>query len=41
MVLAFERVFLLAALLFLLVLPLLFFLKTARADGPKAEVHVE
>jgi DHA2 family multidrug resistance protein len=46
--LAFERVFLLAGVTFLLVLPLLFFLKTpeetqasAGAKGPKEAVHIE
>ncbi|HEX4449057.1 MAG TPA: DHA2 family efflux MFS transporter permease subunit [Polyangiaceae bacterium] len=44
--LAFERVFLLAGITFLLVLPLLFFLKTpeetqASAKGPKEAVHIE
>jgi DHA2 family multidrug resistance protein len=44
--LAFERVFLLAGLMFLLVLPLLAFLKTPDADsapksGEKISVHVE
>ena len=50
--LAFERVFLLAGITFLLVLPLLFFLKTpeqtaasnahaARAAGKPEPVHIE
>jgi MFS transporter, DHA2 family, multidrug resistance protein len=43
-VLAFEKMFLLAGLLFLLVLPLLFFLKAPKEDdkkGEKIDVHVE
>ena len=42
--LAFERVFMLAGITFLLVLPLLFFLKTptTRAGPPlKVDVHME
>jgi DHA2 family multidrug resistance protein len=41
MVLSFEKLFLLAGMLFLLVLPLLLFLKTPEQAGPVAEVHVE
>jgi DHA2 family multidrug resistance protein len=41
MVLSFEKLFLLAGILFLLVLPLLLFLKTPEQSGPVAEVHVE
>jgi len=42
-VIAFERIFLLAGLAFLLVIPLLFFLKAPELAeaGPKADVHVE
>jgi DHA2 family multidrug resistance protein len=42
-VLAFERMFLLAGILFLAVLPLLFFLKAPKnvAGGPRADAHVE
>ncbi len=40
-VLTFEKLFLLAGILFLLVLPLLFFLKKPDAPGPKVDVHVE
>jgi DHA2 family multidrug resistance protein len=40
MVLSFDKLFLLAGLLFLLVLPLLFFLKYNRG-GPAADVHIE
>ena len=39
--LGFEKLFLLAGLCFLLVLPLLYFLKTPEQAGPKADVHVE
>jgi DHA2 family multidrug resistance protein len=41
--LAFERVFILAGLAFLFVLPLLYFLKAPKADGPavKVDVHME
>ncbi len=41
--LAFERVFILAGLAFLFVLPLLYFLKTPKTDGPavKVDVHME
>jgi DHA2 family multidrug resistance protein len=39
-VLTFEKLFLLSGILFLLVLPLLFFLK-ANGAGPKVDVHVE
>ncbi len=39
-VLTFEKLFLLLGILFLVVLPLLVFLK-ASADGPKVDVHVE
>ena len=38
---AFDRIFLLAGILFLIVIPLLFFLKTDREPGKKAELHVE
>ena len=46
MVLAFEKMFLLAGILFAMVLPLLFFLKTPKIEegaekGEKIEVHVE
>jgi DHA2 family multidrug resistance protein len=40
-VLAFDRIFLLAGILFLFVMPLLIFLKGDTAPGKKAEVHVE
>jgi DHA2 family multidrug resistance protein len=39
-VLAFDKIFLLAGILFLLVLPLLIFLKVSR-DGPTVEAHVD
>jgi DHA2 family multidrug resistance protein len=38
---AFDRVFLLAGMLFLLIVPLLWFLKTNRQPGQKSEIHVE
>ena len=41
MVLSFDKLFLLAGLLFLLVLPLLFFLKTVDMRGGRHRVHVE
>lgn len=42
MVLTFEKLFLLAGICFLVILPLLFFLKSAaHGDGPKVDVHVE
>ena len=41
LVLTFEKLFLLAGILFLVVLPLLLFLKAPRMDGPKIDVHVE
>jgi DHA2 family multidrug resistance protein len=42
MVLTFEKLFLLAGILFLLILPLLWFLKSPTHDAaPKADVHVE
>jgi DHA2 family multidrug resistance protein len=41
--LAFDKVFLVAGICFLAVLPLLFFLKTPdqMASGPKVDVHME
>ncbi len=41
MVLSFEKMFLLAGILFALVLPLLFFLKTPKVPSEKIDVHVE
>jgi DHA2 family multidrug resistance protein len=41
MVLTFEKLFLLAGLLFLLVLPLLLFLRSGAHSGAKIEVHAE
>jgi DHA2 family multidrug resistance protein len=41
MVLSFEKMFLLAGILFALVLPLLFFLKTPKVASEKIDVHVE
>jgi DHA2 family multidrug resistance protein len=41
MVIAFDKVLLLTGVLFLLVLPLLLFLKTPKHDGPQEKVHVE
>jgi DHA2 family multidrug resistance protein len=42
MVLTFEKLFLLAGILFLVVLPLLLFLKTPSQNvGPKVDVHIE
>jgi DHA2 family multidrug resistance protein len=41
MVLSFEKMFLLAGILFALVLPLLFFLKTPKVASEKVDVHVE
>ncbi len=41
MVLTFDKLFLLAGILFLLVLPLLFFLKAPDHDAKVADVHVE
>jgi DHA2 family multidrug resistance protein len=41
-VLAYERVFLLAGIVFLFVLPLLYFLRTGRSDrSQKVEPHIE
>jgi hypothetical protein len=40
-VLTFERLFQLAALTFLVVLPALVLLRPAKSGGPKAEVHAE
>jgi DHA2 family multidrug resistance protein len=41
MAMAFDKIFLLAGILFLLVLPLLLFLKAPNLDAPKAEVHLD
>jgi DHA2 family multidrug resistance protein len=41
MVLAFDKLFLLAGLMFLGVLPLLYFLKTKKLEGPTEAVHLE
>ena len=41
MVLTFDKLFLLSGILFLLVLPLLFFLKSPDHDSKVADVHVE
>jgi DHA2 family multidrug resistance protein len=41
MTLAFERTFYLAGVVFLLVLPLLYFLRVARSHGPSAPIHLE
>jgi len=41
MTLAFERTFYLAGIVFLLVLPLLYFLRVARSSGPSAPIHLE
>ena len=41
MVLSFEKLFLLAGLCFLFVLPLVFLLRTPKLTGPAADVHVE
>ena len=41
MVLSFEKIFLLAGILFLAVLPMLLFLKTKDAGGEVAEVHLD
>jgi DHA2 family multidrug resistance protein len=41
MVLTFEKLFLLSGILFLLVLPLLFFLKAPTQEPVRADVHVE
>ena len=43
MVMTFEKMFLMAGIAFLFVLPLLYFLKAPRSlgAGPKPEVHVE
>jgi MFS transporter, DHA2 family, multidrug resistance protein len=38
---AFDKIFLLAGILFLVVLPLLIFLKAPDLDAPKAEVHLD
>ncbi len=40
-VLSFERMFLLAGIIFLVILPLLLFLKTGATPGPKVDVHVD
>jgi DHA2 family multidrug resistance protein len=40
-VLSFEKLFLLAGISFLFVLPLLYFLRSPRHEGPAADVHVE
>jgi MFS transporter, DHA2 family, multidrug resistance protein len=41
MTLAFERTFYLAGIVFLLVLPLIYFLRVARTNGPSAPIHLE
>jgi DHA2 family multidrug resistance protein len=41
MTLAFERTFFLAGIVFLTVLPLLYFLRVARNRGPSAPIHLE
>jgi DHA2 family multidrug resistance protein len=41
MTIAFERMFFLAGIVFLVVLPLLYFLRVARTRGPSAPVHLE
>jgi DHA2 family multidrug resistance protein len=41
MTLAFERTFYLAGIVFLLVLPLIYFLRVARSKGPSAPIHLE
>ena len=40
-VLSFEKMFLLAGIVFLLILPLLFFLKTGGQPAPKVDVHLD
>jgi DHA2 family multidrug resistance protein len=40
-VLSFEKMFLLAGIIFLLILPLLFFLKTGDTPAPKVDVHLD
>jgi len=40
-VLSFEKMFLLAGIVFMLILPLLFFLKTGDKPAPKVDVHVD
>ena len=39
--LSFEKMFLLAGIVFMLILPLLLFLKTGKAPAQKIDVHVE
>ena len=41
MVMTFEKMFLMAGIAFLFVMPLLYFLKAPRTTGPKIDVHVE
>jgi DHA2 family multidrug resistance protein len=41
MAMAFDKIFLLAGILFLIVLPLLLFLKAPKVGAPKAEVHID
>jgi len=41
MAMAFDKIFLLAGILFLVVIPLLLFLKAPKLDAPKAEVHMD
>jgi DHA2 family multidrug resistance protein len=40
-VLSFEKMFLLAGVIFLMILPLLFFLRTDNTPAPKVDVHVD